>query len=90
MYHPPVIEINQEKTNEDNLYLEHQFEGKQLYKDFIPETLIGIEYLWGGPVQLRTTEIVKKKITRKDDKPEFKYREVLYTVKDRKVDKTTL
>jgi stage V sporulation protein R len=90
MYHPPVIEINQEKTTEDNLYLEHQFEGKQLYKDFIPETLIGIEYLWGGPVQLRTTEIVKRKITRKDDKPDFKYREVLYAVKDRKVDKITL
>lgn len=90
MYHPPVIEINKEKTSEDNLFLEHQFEGKQLYKDFISETLIGIEYLWGGQVQLETTEIIQKQPAQRDQKPQLEYRRVLYSVKNREVKKRNL
>ena len=89
MYHPPVIEVNKDITDEDNLYLVHHFEGKQLYKDFIPETLIGIEYLWGGAVQLETTEIVKKRKANQT-KNGFELRKVLYTVKDRQVKRKTL
>jgi stage V sporulation protein R len=90
MYHPPVIEIDKDKTKETNLYLIHEFEGKQLYKDFIPETLIGIEYLWGGQVKLETTEIVKKPPKSRDAEPEFEHRKVLYTVKNRSVNKKNL
>ncbi len=90
MYHPPVIEVDEDKTGEDNLYLVHRLEGKQLYKDFIPETLIGLEYLWGGSVQLETTEIVKKRPRLNDQKPKLDFRRVLYSVKDRKVNRETL
>ena len=89
LYHPPVITVNEEKTSLKNLYLVHQFENKQLVKDFIADTLIGIEYLWGGTVQLQTTEIVRKK-TAINTKESFEYRPVLYTIKDRKIKKEDL
>ncbi|MBU0488600.1 MAG: SpoVR family protein [Bacteroidetes bacterium] len=86
LYHPPKIVVNTKKTSEDLLYLTHRFESKQLVKDFIPDTLIGIEFLWGGMVKLETTEIHLKG---QDDKgsPVFEYKPVIYTVKDRKVSK---
>jgi stage V sporulation protein R len=86
LYHPPFISIDTERTNESNLYLVHHFEKKQLVKEYIPDTLIGIEYLWGAQVQLETTEIYKKN-TNNDGKDEFEYRKVIYTVKDKRVDR---
>ncbi|SMC69056.1 stage V sporulation protein R [Desulfocicer vacuolatum DSM 3385] len=59
LYHPPVIKINKEKTDQGPLYLEHVFEGKPLKTDFIENTLVGIEYLWGRSVRLETSEPVK-------------------------------
>ncbi len=88
LYHPPLISVNKEKTNEDNLYLEHKFEHKQLVKDFIPDTLLGIEFLWGGQVQIETTEITVNKQS-KNENP-FEYKKVLYTIKDKKVTKQNL
>ena len=35
----------------------HRFEGKPLVQEFIPNTMLGIEYLWGGKVQLETSEV---------------------------------
>ncbi|MEE4265145.1 MAG: SpoVR family protein [Desulfobacteraceae bacterium] len=58
LYHPPCIEIDQEKSNNGDLYLVHRFEGKPLVKDFIANTMLGIEYLWGAPVKLETSEVV--------------------------------
>ncbi len=89
LYHPPHVSVNVEKTNDKNLYLIHHFEKKQLFKDFIPETLIGIEYLWGGQVQLETTEIYKKKKAGEKEKA-YEYKRVLYTIKDKKVSKQEL
>lgn len=83
LYHPPYVTIDKNRTNEKNLYLVHYFEGKQLIKEFIPETLIGIEFLWGNQVQLETTEI-----TIKDNKKEPK--KVLYTCKNRNVNKVDI
>ena len=57
LYHPPYIEIDQEKGDDNTLYFDHHFEGKPLVKDFIANTMIGIEYLWGGPVKLETSEM---------------------------------
>jgi len=59
LYHPPFIEIDNSRTDDDCLYLDHHFEGKTLIKEFIPNTMLGIEYLWGGAVKLETTELVE-------------------------------
>jgi len=89
LYHPPFITVDTEKSNDSTLYLVHHFENKQLVKDFIPDTLIGIEFLWGAQVQLETTEIYRKKNS-KEGIEEFEYRKVLYSVKGKKVEKRNL
>jgi spore cortex formation protein SpoVR/YcgB (stage V sporulation) len=75
-----------QKTDDSNLYLVHHFENKQLIKDFIPDVLTGLEFLWGGQVQLETVEISKKRIL-KDLGNDYMYRKVIYSMKDRKIDK---
>ncbi len=85
LYHPPYITVDKEKTSDSNLYLKHHFEGKQLYKEFIPETLIGIEYLWGNQVQLETTEIVKKQNA--DKSYSYERQEIIYTIKNKSISK---
>jgi stage V sporulation protein R len=56
LYHPPHVEVDETKTEENCLYLNHHFEGKPLVKEFIANTMLGIAYLWGGKVKLETTE----------------------------------
>ncbi len=87
LYHPPVITVNKDKTNDKNIFLEHKFENKQLVKEMIPETMMGIEFLWGGQVQLQTTEIIAKT---KNNKQIFEYQKVLYTMKDKKITKQNI
>jgi stage V sporulation protein R len=101
LYHPPHITIDGEKGSNNNLYLVHHFEGKPLVKEFISNTMMGIEYLWGGPVQLETSEIVSTSPSEwqnsfslsstpaKEDniEPEVKWRRILYTMKNRKLTK---
>ncbi|MDX9964426.1 SpoVR family protein [Desulfobacter postgatei] len=55
LYHPPVIYVNEEKTQGGLLYLVHKFENKPLKADYIENTMMGIEFLWGGPVYLETS-----------------------------------
>ena len=97
LYHPPHIEINAQKTNNTNLYLNHHFEGKPLVKEFIANTMMGIEYLWGGTVQLETSEVVPTPSANApsyasgtvpqatDERPpaEVKWERVKYTMKNR-------
>jgi stage V sporulation protein R len=105
LYHPPDIAIDNEKSSEHTLYLTHHFEGKPLVKDFIPNTLLGIEYLWGGPVKLETTEVVPQPAAARQPyypspvpqpaaeekkEVEIKWQRVLYTMEDRKCSKTVL
>jgi stage V sporulation protein R len=59
LYHP--TSINFKIDDEGTLYLYHNFEGKPLVKDFIENTLMGIEYLWGAKVKLETSEVADKK-----------------------------
>jgi len=89
LYHPPSMEI---EIGEDNgLFLNHVFEGKPLVKDYIKGTLLGIEYLWGGPVFLDTSEAVLRNATspagsqQNAEKPpqEVEWRRVRYRMKDR-------
>lgn len=105
LYHPPHIKIDEDKTDNGCLYLNHQFEGKPLVRDFIPNTMLGIEYLWGAPVKLETTESVEEipepvqssfsyfpPVARKEEPPEKepRYQRVVYTMKEREISKTIL
>jgi stage V sporulation protein R len=93
LYHPPHIFIDPKKSQSaGTLYLVHQFEGKPLLKDFIPNTLMGIEFLWGDTVELETREV--KSITPKTDHPKasvpssppkIKWQRVVYTMSERKL-----
>lgn len=98
IYHPPNIHIDESKNKDNTLYLVHHFEGKPLVKEFISNTMLGIEYLWGGPVQLETSEVESlgstastlsggpSHLTDKDKKvTEIKWQRVLYTMRDRKL-----
>lgn len=96
LYHPPYIEIDKSRMEDNCLYLNHHFEGKPLIKKFIPNTMLGIEYLWGGPVKLETSEPVEK--TREfqpgetDPAPgeEPSHQRVLYTMKSRQLSRAVL
>jgi len=104
LYHPPCIEIDAEKSGDQGLYLSHRFEGKPLLAEYIPNTMLGIEYLWGAPVHLETMEVVPTSQTQPRPalpglaapqtdpaKPrELKWQRVLYTMQDRKISKKKL
>ncbi len=64
LYHPPHISVDESKAKEGELYLNHHFEGKPLYRKFIPMTMIGLEYLWGNTTKLETSEIDQEDIER--------------------------
>jgi stage V sporulation protein R len=102
LYHPPHIEIDRDKTGQDALFLSHSFEDKPLVKEFIHNTMLGLEFLWGGKVMLETTEV--KAIKKPDQKqpslpgmppaageqggePEIQWQRVRYTMKERKLSK---
>jgi stage V sporulation protein R len=57
LYHPPHIEIDPAQNRDGGLYLVHRFEGKPLVREYIANTLLGIAYLWNGPVHLETSEV---------------------------------
>ncbi len=81
------------------LRLQHAFEGKPLVKDYVHNTLLGLEFLWGGKVQLETTEVkaIRKPDTKQPTLPglaptveapeeaEIQWQRVRYTMKDRKL-----
>ena len=69
----------------------HRFEGKPLVKEFIANTMMGIEYLWGNPVQLETSEVVSTSPSKEETKePEIKWQRVLYTIDNRKLSKKNI
>jgi stage V sporulation protein R len=104
LYHPPCIEIDRPKTGNGNLYLVHRFEGKPLVREFIANTLLGIEYLWGKPVQFETSEIVRAEpapsstalpgmqmsLSEERKQQEMKWQRVIYTMQDRKLTREVL
>ena len=104
LYHPPQVEVDEDKSSNGELYMVHTFEGRPLVKDYIPNTMLGIEYLWGRPVHLETSEVVSVtnggemlySPTRAApteppvDEPEVKWQRVVYTMKDRKISKQTI
>ncbi|MEE9612354.1 MAG: SpoVR family protein, partial [Desulfatiglandales bacterium] len=104
MYHPPHMDIDPKKSENHTLYLVHHFEGKPLVKEFIANTMMGIEYLWGGPVKLETTEVESISPSKGqgsaadsstsarggDSEPEVKWQRVLYTMGNRKISKENI
>jgi stage V sporulation protein R len=66
--------------------------------------MMGIEYLWGGPVHLETSEVVSISPAQpqyvstdpstvkqeKNEEQEIKWQRVVYTMKDRKLSKKTI
>jgi stage V sporulation protein R len=102
LYHPPYIEIDPDKTSEGVLFLNHHFEGKPLVKEFIADTMMGIEYLWGGPVMLETSEVAAVAPSRnlqvppsaaaeeEEKGPRVEWRRVLFTMENRKLSKVEL
>jgi stage V sporulation protein R len=96
LYHPPVITVDQTKGVEGSLYLIHKFEGKQLVLEYVANTLMGIEYLWGGPVHLETSEaqVVSAASTpARQEEPreeEITWKRVLYSMNEKVLSKKTL
>jgi stage V sporulation protein R len=100
LYHPPCIEVDEEKKTDGVLYLNHRFENKPLFVDYISNTMLGIEYLWGAPVMLETSEIVAVSQNGKKyggtvpekpgEKQKIEWKRVVYTMQDRKLTKKEL
>ena len=91
LYHPPSIEF--EVTKENHLHLKHLFEGKPLVRDYIAGTMLGIEYLWDGPVILDTSEPVQGEVSAGADGKDKKetprqqvtWKKFRYTMRDRQL-----
>jgi len=104
LYHPPVVSIVEEKMDNNILYLNHRYEGKPLVRDYIAGVLMGMEYLWGGPVKLETTEIMEERQPALDGQSMYvplsvfyhtgerepALRRVVYTMEKRKLSRTLL
>jgi stage V sporulation protein R len=95
LYHPPHIEIAPERGQDGALYLVHHFEGKQLVQEYIANTLVGIEFLWGAPVQLETSEAVfeapRAGAGREGgEEAEITWQRVVYTMKDKTLNRKAL
>lgn len=95
LYHPPAITV---VVDDDNtLVLNHLFEGKPLYRDYIEGTLLGLEFLWGHKVCLYTREPEPKRkdpgdVHGHDDvnEREIEWRRYRYTMKDRAITRTLI
>ena len=104
LYHPPHIIVDPKNDHRTSLYLLHDFEGKPLVKEFIANTLMGIEYLWGGPVKLETNEAAPvpnasdsglhtmygPALPEPGEEPEIEWRRVLYTMENKKLSRKEL
>ncbi|MEE8397569.1 MAG: SpoVR family protein, partial [Desulfobacterales bacterium] len=104
LYHPPYITVDREKTGSGCLYLHHHFEGKPLIGEYISNTMLGIEYLWGETVKLETTEPVQAKkdvsyygmfqfplqVEEPAAEAEPKYERVVYTMEEKKLTRTVM
>jgi len=105
LYHPPEILVDEASSKNGILYLRHKFENKPLKMDFIENTMVGIEYLWGGPVYLETSDPVSagKPATnyanfwdpvsqsgQNKEKEQIKWKRMLYMMENRKLHKREL
>lgn len=97
LYHPPCIKVDHARTAKDEtLYLVHEFEGKELVKEYITNTMLGLEYLWGRKIVLETREVDEEafqnipesdleKYLQEEKDLDFKFQKIRYTMEDRKL-----
>lgn len=90
LYHPPRIELDEEKSREGALYLNHRLEGKPLVQEYIANTMLGIEFLWGGPVCLETSEAEVKSTDGEEETREISWKRVRYQMKERKLERAAV
>ncbi len=104
LYHPPHITIDPEKSTDTCLYLSHRFEERPLVRDYIANTMLGLEYLWGGTVKLETSEATPSTTKKPPDVKLFPFphpageseqqtwswQRVLYTMENRKLKRSTM
>lgn len=96
LYHPPHINFSGLEPDEDQLYLNHVYEGRSLYTKYIRPVLVGLEFLWGKPVNLETTEYEEVEPEnwwerqRSRSGPKYKKIRVLYGCKDREISRAVL
>lgn len=92
LYHPPHILIDEERANNGELFLTHSFEGKPLIQDYISNTMMGIEYLWGKPIKLETTtaKVQKRRKSPDEIEKDIQWQRIIYTMKDRELTKRTV
>ncbi|MBE0597623.1 MAG: SpoVR family protein [Desulfuromonadales bacterium] len=90
LYHPPHIDIEATAASGRPLPLQHRFEGKPLVRDYIANTMLGIEYLWGAPVQLETQEAIEGRGRETAGAEEIKWQRVKYEMKERQLSRTVL
>ena len=104
LYHPPHITVKNDNGDKGELYLIHHFEGKPLVNEYIANTMMGLEYLWGKPVKLETSEVVSPSQPQSDavttafsstlpdteETPPLEWRRVVYTMENRKLSKNEI
>ena len=97
LYHPPTSRSPPEMSKAGTLYLVHHFEGKQLVQEYIANTMVGIEFLWGRQVQLETSEAwrwaAESRPGRREAErraQEITWQRVLYTMKDKTLNRKAL
>jgi stage V sporulation protein R len=90
LYHPPSMKLHVNEAG--TLILNHLFEGRPLVRDFVDGSMMGLEFLWGAPVCLYTSEpvVVKGEEEAKDGKEEtppqrYTWKRFRYTMRDRKL-----
>ena len=85
-------------SDDNTLVLNHVFEGKPLYRDYIEGTLLGMEFLWGSKVSLYTheAELVKKEpgqaqaIQQEGPAGKVRWKRFRYTMKNRKMTRVVI
>jgi stage V sporulation protein R len=95
LYHPPRIEVAAGQERDGTLRLVHRFENKPLVREYLANTMLGIEYLWGGPVELETSEVAAagpQTTGPGEEGPpagEISWRRVVYRMEGRRLTSTT-
>jgi stage V sporulation protein R len=102
LYHPPLIRVDHEQTSKtEDLHLIHVFEGKELVREYVANTMLGIEFLWGRKVTLLTHEIDEEALRRIDQEDmdayqlqekeiALKFNRVKYSMENRKLSREVL
>ncbi len=96
LYHPPNIDFSGAKAKDGELYLDHIYEGRSLFKRYIAPVLIGLEFLWGKRVRLETTEYEQEQPQdlwewwRNRFVPKYRKVRVLYTCQNKRIERQVI